>query len=385
MDFNPRSPHGERRAYARAAAFRRAISTHAPRTGSDFPVGRCKRGNLHFNPRSPHGERREYQFEHTWLGLFQPTLPARGATDWAGRDGLHAVISTHAPRTGSDRYLRRVRYAVGISTHAPRTGSDVAEITIQNYESDFNPRSPHGERPLNKPSLMHVSFHFNPRSPHGERRVVAMRKEYYQGISTHAPRTGSDASTSASPMTASISTHAPRTGSDGRAVFVWAAALDYFNPRSPHGERHRDCKRVCGVRDISTHAPRTGSDRATAALLQRAAKFQPTLPARGATCLVSRIASSAFSNFNPRSPHGERRASTSSSTHGWAYFNPRSPHGERHVNERAAAGRGVVFQPTLPARGATTSKHRKSSLTSYFNPRSPHGERPLLPVWRISG
>ena len=61
-------------------------------------------------------------------------------------------------------------FAQAISTHAPRTGSD-----------------------LNKPSLMHVSFHFNPRSPHGERREVSKR----------------------------------------------LCGHDYFNPRSPHGERRR--------------------------------------------------------------------------------------------------------------------------------------------------
>ena len=33
------------------------------------------------------------------------------------------------------------------------------------------------------------------------------------------------------------------------------------------------------------------------------------------------------------------------------------------------------FQPTLPARGATTSPTSSEKSTAYFNPRSPHGER----------
>ena len=78
-----------------------------------------------------------------------------------------------------------------ISTHAPRTGSDcfvAEECRIVNY---FNPRSPHGERPVLS-GRAPVLIYFNPRSPHGERLVLnalLLRRL----ISTHAPRTGSDA------------------------------------------------------------------------------------------------------------------------------------------------------------------------------------------------
>ena len=58
---------------------------------------------------------------------------------------------------------------------------------------------------------------------------------------------------------------------------------------------------------ISIHAPRTGSD--TSALHRRPdpRKFQSTLPARGAT--LFRALRRAHIDFNPRSPHGERRLS----------------------------------------------------------------------------
>ena len=61
-DFNPRSPHGERRAK------RRELATLA-----------------HFNPRSPHGERRLDILTRRHIIKFQSTLPARGATndDWS--------------------------------------------------------------------------------------------------------------------------------------------------------------------------------------------------------------------------------------------------------------------------------------------------------------
>ena len=40
------------------------------------------------------------------------------------------------------------------------------------------------------------------------------------------------------------------------------------------------------------------------------------------------------------------------------------------------AGLGIQFQSTLPARGATFSLPSMACWMMYFNPRSPHGERP---------
>ena len=79
-DFNPRSPHGERRDFGNCYSLYYAISTHAPRTGSDGYI----------MPRHRYGVK------------FQPTLPARGATYFARRKEGQNCISTHAPRTGSD-------------------------------------------------------------------------------------------------------------------------------------------------------------------------------------------------------------------------------------------------------------------------------------------
>ena len=56
--------------------------------------------------------------------------------------------------------------------------------------------------------------------------------------------------------------------------------------------------------------------------------FQSTLPARGATRTAQRRFPCSR-NFNPRSPHGERRRRIAA-CRGGHYFNPRSPHGERH-------------------------------------------------------
>ena len=129
-------------------------------------------------------------------------------------------------------------------------------------------------------------------------------------------------------------------------------------------------------REISIHAPRTGSDRRLGAVLVLVTQFQSTLPARGATPenrrtqheyhisihaprtgsdYASRIISLIRADFNPRSPHGERRQKSQPQL-GFLYFNPRSPHGERRAL-CPFARHSWKFQSTLPARGATVSLH----------------------------
>ena len=147
---------------------------------------------------------------------------------------------------------------------------------------------------------------------------------------------------------AHISTHAPREGSD-KYVHRDNGRLNDFNPRSPRGERLYE-----EARDVPL------------------AKFQPTLPARGATGRGIRQARS-IRDFNPRSPRGERRVGVKQICE-IDYFNPRSPRGER-PRSAVCISRPVVFQPTLPARGATAVPCASSSRARYFNPRSPRGER----------
>ena len=215
---------------------------------------------------------------------FQSTLPARGATLQrqhiaagiphfnprsphgerpcsARRCGLLRPISIHAPRTGSDGIciVFSFRQYGRISIHAPRTGSDERENTTWEDED----------------------------------------------ISIHAPRTGSDSRRRQNEKhDREISIHAPRTGSDLGAR-RHGRRQNYFNPRSPHGERHWDTGGDVCPAVISIHAPRTGSD--TRRRSQRA----------------------RTNHFNPRSPHGERPGSASA----WAQT--------------------AQFQSTLPARGAT--------------------------------
>ena len=99
-----------------------AISIHAPRTGSDGRAGAYGADAADFNPRSPHGERRLLSYTHRKV-TFQSTLPARGATRCTFPESRSPGISIHAPRTGSDPAASQSRQPPAISTHAPRTGS----------------------------------------------------------------------------------------------------------------------------------------------------------------------------------------------------------------------------------------------------------------------
>ena len=179
----------------------------------------------------------------TLIGLinqsFQPTLPARGAT--RGRRGIpprprhfnprspHGerhisgqlchrplIISTHAPRTGSDlRPCRLSARVTEISTHAPRTGSDIKVGWVRRLWLQISTHAPRTGSDSAWVIVYRAGTHFNPRSPHGERLDSLADSSLQVAISTHAPRTGSDAT-----------------------MRRLSRGVPNFNPRSPHGERH---------------------------------------------------------------------------------------------------------------------------------------------------
>ena len=191
----------------------------------------------YFNPRSPHGERQKRNDLVARGLIFQSTLPARGATQPFQTRPTHQRISIHAPRTGSDVLL----------------------YSRQHKPQNFNPRSPHGERQISALTGI-VQKDFNPRSPHGERPSRKMQISRLWRFQSTLPARGATLIDSVFPTIASISIHAPRTGSDVR--------------------------QPCHLRNaprISIHAPRTGSDADQVVTRTKVAKFQSTLPARGAT------------------------------------------------------------------------------------------------------
>ena len=147
-----------------------------------------------FNPRSPHGERPDGNLAAIQFLIFQSTLPARGATITA----------------------RALALALSISIHAPRTGSDEISALAPSDRENFNPRSPHGER-LKAAEDVRRFRGFQSTLPARGATGVRGGRAGRDGISIHAPRTGSDRSSAdAGTDSQTISIHAPRTGSDRR-------------------------------------------------------------------------------------------------------------------------------------------------------------------------
>ena len=125
-----------------------------------------------------------------------------------------------------------------------------------------------------------------------------------------------------------ISIHAPLTGSDAS---------------EPNG---------VGTSNISIHAPLTGSDTIGCTLCQHFFIFQSTLPSQGATC-ASRICKNISCDFNPRSPHRERRFPV------FPYIPP-------------------IISIHAPLTGSDRARSRSFLTSTHFNPRSPHRERRRL-------
>ena len=143
---------------------------------------------------------------------------------------------------GSDLRAIIADEAPAISIHAPRMGSDIKQATDRHRLNHFNPRSPHGERPINSlrqafqiqfqstlPAwgatrarlLLTRSFNFNPRSPHGERLTVDKIRDVIYCISIHAPRMGSDIRRVHFPLLAIFQSTLPAWGATPQSLDVW--------------------------------------------------------------------------------------------------------------------------------------------------------------------
>ena len=215
QNFNPRSPCGER-----------PSSSVLPSSSS-----------FYFNPRSPCGERRLLTRSVAALQIFQSTLPVRGATlngsDYVTKKKFQSTL----PVRGATDGLTVRDWEFAISIHAPRAGSDFAFIFHPPFRTNFNPRSPCGERRDCNRRIKH-ELYFNPRSPCGERQ----RKVKQQ-----------------------------------RRVILFQSTLPVRG-----ATENQPCVVIQRFR-ISIHAPRAGSDSAESGFPCSLKRFQSTLPVRGAT------------------------------------------------------------------------------------------------------
>ena len=141
VDFNPRSPWGER--HFPAAADFAAVSN--------------------FNPRSPWGERREFLRVGENGELFQSTLSVGRATFSSAFICLYSFLFQSTLSVGRATPVAALAAGVVvISIHALRGESDLPPRCRCSPAGNFNPRSPWGERPqghLAARRLEHISIH----------------------------------------------------------------------------------------------------------------------------------------------------------------------------------------------------------------------------------
>ena len=263
--FNPRSPHGERQ---------RGIQRI------------CSRND--FNPRSPHGERRYRKYLSQGRSTFQSTLPARGATKVKQVHAGTKHISIHAPRTGSDgQDDDSADWFTPFQSTLPARGATFAlapnEIITQ-FQSTLPARGATATAPVCNLRL----DNFNPRSPHGERPRQGFQLLRALTFQSTLPARGATLNHLTGVLVCNISIHAPRTGSDGGRAPELCRAAD-FNPRSPHGERHvHTSKSRKGYHHFNPRSPHGERPDDARRIEPQRGLFQSTLPARGATGYIGR-------------------------------------------------------------------------------------------------
>ena len=240
----------------------------------------------------------------TELSLFLSTLSLRRATP----------VRHQAPRK------------LWISIHALLAESDDKDLKCRDFQYDFYPRSPCGERHTPHKEKKHAR-HFYPRSPCGERL---------------------------------------------RCCFL-SLPLLYFYPRSPCGERHAVIPRRLDFAKISIHALLAESDTVALPVSLYVTISIHALLAESDFFLY--ISLTVVVYFYPRSPCGERRWTKEEFARRFDFY-PRSPCGER---PEADCSNRSYERISIHALLAESDKMTVISLLifEHFYPRSPCGERRL--------
>ena len=170
-----------------------------------------------------------------------------------------------------------------------------------------------------------------------------------------------------------ISIHALLTESDGGILDIHTPPID-FNPRSPHGERrlrHRFCDGT--LRFQSTLSSRRATNRLAVPFIHGLISIHALLTESDSQRFCQGKA--ILKDFNPRSPHGERRGTRGRSYDTKGFQSTLSSRRATGATGRWRSSR--LFQSTLSSRRATPVSPLSPWIPWDFNPRSPHGERHL--------
>ena len=170
-------------------------------------------------------------------------------------------------------------------------GATAGDLSILSGHTDFNPRSPWGER-LGSRWICRVAMVFQSTLPVGGATTSGASAANLSSFQSTLPVGGATCGLIPFILHHGISIHAPRGGSDV-SLRISARTANDFNPRSPWGERHQSPYLASTLNDFNPRSPwgerRVGSDGGTVMTL-----FQSTLPVGGATYNGSR--------YEPKTP-----------------------------------------------------------------------------------
>ena len=254
---------------------------------------------------------------------FQSTLPVRGAT--------------------SAQKQANVNYRISI--HAPREGSDIGCVRFESMAIKFQSTLPVRGATTQCPTCPEIKDKFQSTLPVRGATCLDDRGGGLAGISIHAPREGSDTDGRIASRCGLISIHAPREGSD---VLHWLK-IRFFDRISIHapregsdGEKEQEPTEPA----ISIHAPREGSDHTEWISDKDTLHISIHAPREGSdACTFSVFLKDEISIHAPRE--------------GSDWY------------EGDCMPSNLLFQSTLPVRGATRTTKTLHRGSVNFNPRSP--------------
>ena len=165
---------------------------------------------------------------------------------------MHHLPSRYIPCDG------RLTASAYFKSTLPAWGATQHGVLSLRSQADFNPRSPHGERPVrrtvypNPPQfqstppawgatkwtpVLSPAYTFQSTLPAWGATMFIKMTLVKNGFQSTLPAWGATPKFSRVRLSYAISIHAPRTGSDIIARICSRVSNANFNPRSPHGER----------------------------------------------------------------------------------------------------------------------------------------------------
>ena len=170
--FNPRSPYGERQSTSRNSIVIEPFQSTLPLRGATFTVCSCF-VFLFISIHAPlTGSDNDCRWCYFDASLFQSTLPLRGATTTVTSQFTALKFQSTLPLRGATLILKITQFSFKFQSTLPLRGATAdcsLRIVIEQFQSTL---------PLRGATASHLAHgckqtDFNPRSPYGERQEEA--------------------------------------------------------------------------------------------------------------------------------------------------------------------------------------------------------------------